>query len=98
MKPQDVLSALEGAARGLGIKVSYEALAVSVGIGGLCRVRGEPRIIIDKRAATADRIAAVAGALAGFDLAGIALPAPARTAIARHSATAPAAAKSARAS
>lgn len=84
MKPQDVLSALEGAAKTLNIKVSYEALSASVGIGGLCRVRGEPRVIIDKRASVEDRIGAVAGALAGFDTSEIALPAAAKAAIARH--------------
>lgn len=64
MKSEAILPELEQAARDLGVKVSYERIHTNVGIGGLCRVRGEYRVIIDKRASTHDRIATLARALA----------------------------------
>jgi len=64
MKPDALLELLETAAEGWGIKVSYEQLGVSVGHGGLCRVKGKPRVIIDKRATTGERVSTLAAALA----------------------------------
>ena len=62
---------LENAAEQLGIKVNYEALqtsGISTGMrGGLCRVKGTYRIIIDKRATTEERMTTLATALASFD-------------------------------
>jgi hypothetical protein len=58
-----MLEELEAVAAKLSVKVSYEALAASVGSGGLCRVRGEYRVIIDKRAQVGERLAALAQAL-----------------------------------
>jgi hypothetical protein len=58
-----MLQELESAAAKLSVKVSYEALAASVGSGGLCRVHGEYRVIIDKRTQTGERLAALAQAL-----------------------------------
>src|SRR5262245_2091407 len=58
-----MLEELEAVAAGLSVKVSYEALAASVGSGGLCRVHGEYRVIIDKRAQVGERLAALAQAL-----------------------------------
>ena len=55
MKPTVVLETLEGAAAQLGVRVTYEPLATA-GLGGpgthggMCRVKGELRVIIDKRA------------------------------------------------
>lgn len=65
MKPDVTLSKLEDAATQLGVKVSYEVLGASVGHGGLCRVKGEFRVIIDKRASTEERVTTLAGSLAG---------------------------------
>jgi hypothetical protein len=65
MKPDVTLSKLEDAATLLGVKVSYEVLGASVGHGGLCRVKGEFRVIIDKRASTEERVTTLAGSLAG---------------------------------
>ncbi len=64
MKPEVMLSKLEDAATQLRVKVSYELLGASVGHGGLCRVKGEYRVIIDKRASTEERATTLAGALA----------------------------------
>lgn len=64
MKPEVTLSKLEDAATQLGVKVSYEVLGAVVGHGGLCRVKGEFRVIIDKRASAEERVTTLAGALA----------------------------------
>ncbi len=64
MKPEAILQELEEAAKALGVSVSYERILTNVGVGGLCRVRGEYRVIIDKRASTHDRVATLARALA----------------------------------
>jgi hypothetical protein len=61
---QAMLEELEAVAVALAVKVSYEAIAASVGSGGLCRVRGEYRVIIDKRTQLSERVAALAQALA----------------------------------
>lgn len=67
MKPEVVLELLENAADQLGIKVSYEALQSSVVHGGLCKVKGEYRIIIDKKSTSEERVAMLATAVAKFD-------------------------------
>lgn len=58
-----MLEALEDAATQLEVRVSYEGLSASVGHGGLCRVRGQYRVIIDKRATTEERVATLAQSL-----------------------------------
>jgi len=58
-----MLEELEAVAAGMSVRVTYEALAATVGSGGLCRVRGEYRVIIDKRTQTGERLAALAQAL-----------------------------------
>lgn len=58
-----MLEDLEAAAAALQIKVSYEVLGASVGMGGLCKVKAQYRIIIDKRASTNERIAALGKSL-----------------------------------
>jgi hypothetical protein len=64
MKPDVLLELLESAAEQLKVRVSYESLQTSVVHGGLCRVKGEYRIIIDKRASAEERVTTVATALA----------------------------------
>lgn len=70
MKPEVLLELLEGVADQLEVKVSYETLQTS-GLsqwhGGLCRVKGTYRIIVDKRATTEERVTTLATALATFD-------------------------------
>jgi hypothetical protein len=63
MKPEVVLELLESAAEQLKVRVSYEPLQTSVVHGGLCRVKGEYRIIVDKRASAEERVTTVATAL-----------------------------------
>ena len=72
MKPTAVLETLEEAATQLGVRVSYETLAtaglgINAGHGGMCRVRGELRVIIDKRATPPERVVTLASALARLD-------------------------------
>ena len=64
MKPEVVLELLEAAAEQLHVRVSYEQLQTSVVHGGLCRVKGEYRIIVDKRATAEERVTTLATALA----------------------------------
>lgn len=84
-----MLQALEDAATRLEVRVSYEPLAATVGHGGLCRVRGQYRVIIDKRATTEERVTTLAQALAkvaaarsalgaAFDVSTLGLPAAVR--------------------
>ncbi len=85
MKPDVVLQELETLAEKLNVKVSYEALSASVGLGGLCRVKDQHRIIIDKRAATDERIGTLAEALAQLDTSGIEeIPPPVRALLRQH--------------
>ncbi len=67
MKPEVLLELLEAVADQLGIKVSYEPLQTSVVHGGLCRVKGTYRVIVDKRATSEERVTTLATALATFD-------------------------------
>jgi hypothetical protein len=70
MKPEVMLELLENAAEQLHVRVSYESLSGGVvgGHGGLCKVKGEFRCIIDKRATAEERVVTLATALARFDL------------------------------
>ncbi|HVV85206.1 MAG TPA: hypothetical protein VHE35_19225 [Kofleriaceae bacterium] len=75
MKVTAMLEALEDAATRLEVRVSYEPLAATVGHGGkggLCRVRGQYRVIIDKRATTEERVATLAQSLARVTASGTA--------------------------
>jgi hypothetical protein len=64
MKPEVLLELLEAAAEQLEIRVSYEPLQTSVVHGGLCRVKGEYRIIVDKRVSAEERVSTLATAIA----------------------------------
>lgn len=66
MKVDELLSGLEEAAKRLSVRVSYEAIGGELGAGGLCKVKGEWRVIIDKRTTPAERLAVLAQALGRF--------------------------------
>jgi hypothetical protein len=93
MKPEVMLELLENAAEQLGIKVSYEPLQTSgiqTGLkGGLCKVRGEWRVIIDKRATAEERVATLAGSISRFDLSELELSQKVREVIHMHDGTGP---------
>jgi hypothetical protein len=90
MKPEVLLELLESAAEQLKVRVSYETLQTSVVHGGLCRVKGEYRIIVDKRASAEERATTLAAALAQMiqqtqlDLATLALPPKVRDVLRMH--------------
>jgi len=87
MKVEVLLERLEAVADAVGVKVSYEQLAASVGHGGLCRVKGQFRCIIDKRATTGERIQILATALGRFDTASIEMAKEVREALHTYSPT-----------
>jgi hypothetical protein len=89
MKPEVMLELLEGACDQLGVKVTYEPLQGATFRGGLCKVKGAFRVIVDKRASDEERVATLAAALGKFDTAEIALPQPARELIALHQGSGP---------
>jgi hypothetical protein len=67
MKPEVLLELLENAADQLGIRVSYEQIQTSVVNGGLCKVKGAYRIIVDKKATAEERVVTLATAISTFD-------------------------------
>jgi hypothetical protein len=93
MKPEVMLEMLENAAEQLGIKVSYEPLQTSgiqTGLrGGLCRVKGAYRVIIDKRASNEERVATLATAVATFDTTDLELPEQVREVLRMHAGSGP---------
>ena len=68
MKVQDQLKELETVAEKKQIRVSYEAIGGELGMGGLCKVKGQYRVIVDKRATDGDKVNVLAQALAQFSL------------------------------
>src|SRR5262247_1619820 len=93
MKSDDMLELLENAAEQLGIRVSYEPLQTSgiqTGLrGGLCRVKGVYRIIIDKRATNEERLTTLATAIAGLDTTELELPQKLRDLLRMYEGTGP---------
>ena len=93
MKPEVIVELLEHAADQLGIKVSYEPLQTSgiqTGLrGGLCKVKGTYRIIIDKRATNEERMTTLATAIAGFDTSELELPQKLRDLLRMYEGTGP---------
>ena len=69
----EMLELLETVAARLGVKVSYEAMQAGSS-GGLCRVKGEYRLIVDKKAPLSERVATMAHSLAPLDWAALDLP------------------------
>lgn len=76
MKPDQIVQALESAAAQLNITVRYDTLAPGgvLNGGGLCRLRGQWTVIVDKKAAPADKASVLIEALAAFDIEPLDLP------------------------
>jgi hypothetical protein len=91
LQPRELAAALEALAARLGIPVRYEVIdhALSQGrsSGGLCRLRGQPIILLDASLGPRERVAVLAQALASFDLDGIYLPPLVRATIRAHGST-----------
>lgn len=66
MKRERMLQELEQAAEALGLRVSYERLSPEANPGGLCRVNGEYRVLVDRHAPVVDRVNVLLGAVARF--------------------------------
>ena len=83
MKPEQITETLEQAAAQLGIRVRYETMTGdTAGSGGLCKVRGEWCVIVDRKTPAAERAALLIEALAGFDTDDVFLPPHLREALA----------------
>ncbi len=75
MKPEQITDALEQAAAQMGVSVRYEAMTGdSAGAGGLCKIRGEWTVIMDRKATPSDRAAMLVEALSEFDVDTVYLP------------------------
>jgi hypothetical protein len=76
MKAEQLTEILEAAAQQLGVKVHYENMAAAgpAGGGGLCKVKGEWRVIMDRKTVPSERASILADALATMDTEGIFLP------------------------
>lgn len=83
MRAEELLSRLEGLADHLRIPVRYASLATEElpGRGGLCILRGERRIIIERTLGYREKANLLATGLAQFDLEGIFLLPAVRQAI-----------------
>jgi hypothetical protein len=82
MKPDQITEALENAATHLGVRVRYETMTgETAGSGGLCKVKGQWCVIIDRKTPPAERAALLVEALAGFDTENVFLPPEVREAI-----------------
>jgi hypothetical protein len=82
MKPDQITETLEAAAAHIGIRVRYETMTgETAGSGGLCKIRGQWCVIMDRRTPAAERAALLIDALAGFDTDGVFLPPEIREAV-----------------
>ena len=68
MKAQETLQELEEIAKKKEVRVSYEAIGGELGMGGLCKVKGEYRVIVDKRATDSEKVTVLAQALSKLPL------------------------------
>jgi hypothetical protein len=83
-KVADTLKELEEIAEKKTIKISYEAIGGELGAGGLCKVKGQHRIIVDKRATDGEKVTVLATALARFSLDDVFMSEDTRAFIGRH--------------
>ena len=82
MKPEHITETLEAAAEHLGIRVRHDTMTgETAGGGGLCKLRGQWCVIMDRKTPPAERAALLVEALAGFDTDGVFLPPEVRDAL-----------------
>ncbi|TPV93095.1 MAG: hypothetical protein B7733_22225 [Myxococcales bacterium FL481] len=85
------LADLEATAAKLGVEISYQPMAGLVqGIGGLCKVKGQYRVIIDRRLKAPERAQVIVDALAHFDTSALEVPPSVRRLLDRRPAPEPA--------
>ena len=89
MKAEQLTEILETAAQQLGVKVRYETLVASgpTGGGGLCKIKGDWCVIIDKMTAPSERASILCDALATMDTDSIFLPPKVREMVAQRRAS-----------
>lgn len=89
MKAEQLTEILEAAAGQLGVKIRYENLVAAgpTGGGGLCKIKGEWCVIIDKKTAPSERASILCDALATMDTDAIFLPPKVREIVAQRRAT-----------
>jgi hypothetical protein len=89
MKAEQLTEILETAAGQLGVKVRYENMVASgpTGGGGLCKIKGDWCVLIDKKTASSERASILCDALATMDTDGIYLPPKVREMVAQRRAT-----------
>lgn len=68
LKIPELLTELEDLFKQLGVRLTYEALGGELGSGGLCKVKGQFRIIIDRRTTPSERVAMLLPLLLRFDI------------------------------
>jgi len=84
MKRERMLQELEQAADALKIKVVYERLTPEASPGGLCKVGGEYRVLIDRHIPLLERLSVLLSAVARFPTEEIFLSPEVRTAVDRR--------------
>ena len=66
MRRERMLEELEQTAEALHVKVIYERLSPEASPGGLCKVNGEYRVMIDRHLPVLERVNVLLGAVARF--------------------------------
>ncbi len=84
MKRERMLQELEQVAEALKIKVVYERLTPEASPGGLCKVGGEYRVLIDRHVPLLERLSVLLTAVARFPTDEIFLSPELRTAVERR--------------
>lgn len=77
-KIPQLLAELEELCKHIGVRLTYEAIGGELGSGGLCKVKGQWRAILDKRTTPSERVALLLPLIARFPLEGVPLSAEMR--------------------
>ena len=83
-KVADTLKELEDIAEKKAIRITYESIGGELGAGGLCKLKGQWRCIVDKRATDGEKTTVIATALARFALEDVFMSEDTRAFIGRH--------------
>lgn len=71
MNADSALAELEALATKLEVEVSYENMSgEGAGMGGLCKVRGKWRLIVERRASVSEKLSMLARYLSRFEIEG----------------------------
>ena len=78
-----ILVELEEAYKRVGVRLTYEAIGGELGAGGLCKVKGQWRAIIDKRTTPSERVVLLLPLLLRFPIDDVPLSEPLRELLSR---------------